>query len=559
MEQNWPVSQISANCNSVSFEICPLYCHAFNEAILMFMKLFSGPASASHSEIIDKEFSRTISSYAHVEEDDLATTETPSQPKHLILFVSNVPTVSVRIFGHDATQSDCSLLFMNSRTSLVVHPDDVESYMSVMQVTCCNNLQPASCPSHAILSVNGGVSQAAALLHFWYAEEGSSLWSDKNLVGSKTVVSTGPSLGLSLICADAELNIDLFRYQGLIDLISNNLDAFSPSIKEDLSRKVEFLIAEVKNKMNKTGSSFSFDGKFSKLVANMFSGSNSFSVLAAELNHSAVKLVFSEGSTIDFCVSSDAFKLCDCMTHESQAPFAIVESSSHQSLQLSGIISGNSLSVTAKLCKFHSSLFAPAVAKMWLILFPPSALAHEALAALKMSRAATTKIISISLVFEGAEILFCDNFMSRSGFCLTAPTMQLSCLIENQATSIKILEGADAFRIDAVLDEDRMQVLRSDGSISLIMRPSSHDLHCPVKTLSVYVSDRLLDYAIPFIRNVLGSAASFCNAEEIVDNIIQQHSGTNFCVSTGAKALCLYLGDSSASQLFVPLFEVSLR
>jgi hypothetical protein len=557
MEQNWPVTHITANCNSVSFEICPLYCLAFNEAILMFMKLFSISGSTSNSDIIEKEFSRTISSYSHVEAENAAPTEKQLQPTVLIHFVSNVPTVSVRIFGHDATQSDCSLCFLSSKTSLIVHADDAESYMSVMQVTCCNNLLSSNCASRVILSVNGGASQAAALLHFWYAEESSRLWSDKNVIASKTIVNSGPSIGFSLICADAELNIDMFRYQGLINLISNNLDAFSDSIKDDLSRKMESLMTEVKNKMSKTGSAFSFEGIFSKLVANLLSGSNSAPVLSAELNGSSVKLVFSEGSKIDFFVSSDAFKLCDCITSDSGKPHVVVEANASQSLQLSGNFSGDSLSITAKLCMFQSNIFAPSVAKMWLILFPQSAVPHETLSAPTSATTATIKTIRISLVFEGAKVLFCDKFMSHSGFCLTAPTMQLSCLIDNQLTTIELLEGEDAFRIDAVVDEDSMQVMKSDGSISLALRASSFELHCPVNTLSLYISDRLLDYAIPFLHNVLGTAASLFNTEDIVDKIIQQHTGQDFRITTGAKSFCLYLGDSTSTQLFVPLFEVS--
>jgi hypothetical protein len=194
-----------------------------------------------------------------------------------------------------------------------------------------------------ILSVNGGASQAAALLHFWYAEEGSNLWSNETSVSTKTIISTGPSIGFSLTCADAELNVDLYRYQGLLDVISNNLDAVAVSIKEDKSRRMESFITDVKDKMSQTGSAFSFEGNFSKLVANLLSRSGFIPVLSAELHRSSVKLVFSEGSTIDFCVLSDAFKLCECMTPKSKSPHAIIESKSSQSLQLSGTVSGDSL------------------------------------------------------------------------------------------------------------------------------------------------------------------------------------------------------------------------
>lgn len=557
VEGNWPFAQICAKCNSVAFEIRPLYCVAFNEAILMFIRLFSASSSASNSEIIDKQFSRTISSYIHIEEDDSASTETRSKPSIFLHFVSNVDAISVRILGHDATRSDCSFVFSSSKTSLIVHADDVESYMSVLQVTCCNNLQDEGLSSHMILSVNGGASQAAALLHFWFAEEGSNLWSNQTSVSSKTIVSTGPSIGLSLTCSDAALNIDLFRYQGLLDVISNNLDAFEASIKEDMSRKMESLITDVKDRMTQTGSAFSFEGNFSKLVANLLSGSNSIPVLSAELHRSSVKLVFSEENTIDFCVLSDAFKLCDCMTPESKSPHAIIESNSSQSLQLSGTVSGDSLSISAKLCKFRSNLFAPAVARVWIVLFPPLASSSGAVAASSSTNAETLKTISISLVFEGAEILFCDEFMSSSGFCLTAPTMQLSCMIENQVTTIEVLEGADAFRIDAVFGEACAQVMKCDGSISLALRPSRNDLLCSVKSLSLYISDRLLDYGIPFVHNVLGLAASVINTDAIVDKIVQRQSGQDFSITSGANALRLCLGDSSPTQPFIPLFEVT--
>jgi hypothetical protein len=382
------------------------------------------------------------------------------------------------------------------------------------------------------------------------------LWSNETSVSTKTIVSTGPSIGLSLTCADAVLNIDLFRYQGLLDVISNNLDAFAASIKEDMSRRMESLITDVKDKMTQTGSAFSFEGNFSKLVANLLFGSSSIPVLSAELHRSSVKLVFSEGSAIDFCVLSDAFKLCDCMTPESKSPHAVIESNSSQSLQLSGTVSGDSLSISAKLCKFHSNLFAPAVARVWLVLFPPLASSSETVAASSSTNAETLKTISISFVFEGAEILFCDEFMSSSGFCLTAPTMQLSCMIENQVTTIEVLEGADAFRIDALFGEACTQVMKCDGSISLALRPSRNDLLCSVKSLSLYISDRLLDYGIPFVHNVLGLAASVINTEAIVDKIIQRQSGQDFCITTRANALCLYLGDSSPTQPFIPLFEV---
>lgn len=556
VEGNWPFAQICAKCNAVSFEICPLYCLAFNEAILMFIKLFSASASASNMDIIDKEFSRTISSYAHVEEGDSAPTEAMSKPAIVLHFVSNVDAVSVRILGHDASRSDCSFVFSSSKTSLIVHADDVEAYMSVLQVTCCNNLQAEGLSSHMILSVNGGASQAAALLHFWYAEEGSNLWSNETFVSTKTIISTGPSIGLSLTCADAELNVDLYRYQGLLDVISNNLDAFAVSIKEDMSRRMESFITDVKDKMTETGSAFSFEGKFSKLVANLLSGSGSIPVLSAELHRSSIKLVFSEGSTIDFCVLSDAFKLCDCMTPESKSPHAIIESKSSQSLQLSGTVSGDSLSLSAKLCKFHSNLFAPAVARVWLVLFPPLPTSSDTLAASTSTDAETLKTISISLMFEGAEILFCDEFMSSAGFCLTAPTMQLSCMIENELTTIEVLEGADAFRIDALFGEACTHLMKCDGSISLTLRPSRNELLCSVKSLSLYISDRLLDYGIPFVHNVLGLAASVINTEAIVDKIIQRQSGQDFCITTCANALCLYLGDSSPTQPFIPLFEV---
>ena len=556
-DQHWPFAQVSANCDSVSFEICPRYCLAINAAILMTMKLLSQYQAVSHSDIAEHDFSRAISSYIHVEEDDAGSTDTASVPAVLLLFVSSVRTVSVRIVGRDQSQSDCSLVFTSSKTSLVIHPDDVDAYMSVMQVTCLNNLLPENSPSRVILSINGGTSQAGSLLHFWFAEKGSSLWSGHTAIADKTISHTGPSLFLSLDCADAEFNADMFRYQGLIDLFSSNLDVFSVSIKEDLSRKMESLIAEVKSKMSKTGSTFAFEGNFSKLFAKLLTGSNSVSVLSAELNHSSVKLVFSGGSTIDFCVSSDAFKLHDCITSESVAPQTIIESSSSQSLQVHGSISGETLSVTAKLSTFQSKLFAPAVAAIWRLLFPPSATSPD-VRAVSTSAASPTRFLSISLVFEGAQILFCDHFSSESGFRLTAPTMNLSCIVQGEGlTTVELLEGAEAFCIDAVVNDTVTQVMRSDGSVCLKLQPSRYDLCCPVKNLSLFVSDRLLDYAIPFVRDVLGSAVALLNAEEIVDRIIQQHVGQDFCITTGAKSLRLHLGDSSPSQHFIPLFEVS--
>ena len=212
--------------------------------------------------------------------------------------------------------------------------------------------------------------------------------------------------------------------------------------------------------MSSTGSSFSFEGKSSKLITVLFSGSDSVAVLSAELHRSAVKLVFSAGSSIDFSVSSDAFKISDCMTSESKMPHAIVESNSSQSLQLSGNVSGESLTVTAALSKFQSNLYAPSLAKIWVLLFPPSAAPEPH--ATPSSTAAASKLIDISLVFDGAEILFSDKFLSRSGFLLTAPTMRLSCSVQGEElTSIELLEGADAFRIDAVVDGTAMQVMCS--------------------------------------------------------------------------------------------------
>jgi hypothetical protein len=556
-DQHWPFAQVSANCDSVSFDICPRYCLAINEAILMTMKLLSKSEAVSYSDIVEHNVSRAISSYIHVEEDDAASTDTPSVPAVLLLFTSSVRAVSVRIVGRDPSQSDCSLVFTSSQTSLVIHPDDVDAYMSVVQVTCLNNLLPENSPSRVILSINGGTSQAASLLHFWFAEEGSSLWSGHTAVADKTITHTGPSLFLSLDCADAEFNADMFRYQGLIDLFSSNLDVFSESIKEDLSRKMESLIAEVKSKMSKTGSTFTFEGNFRKLFAKLLTGSNSISVLSAELNHSSVKLVFSGGSTIDFCVSSDAFKVHDCITSESVAPQTIIESSSSQSLQVHGNISGEIVFITAKLSTFQSKLFAPAVAAIWRLLFPPSATSND-VRAVSTSAASSTRFLSIALVFEGAQILFCDNVSSGSGFRLTAPTMNLSCKVQGEGlTTVELLEGAEAFCIDAVVNDTVTQVMRSDGSVCLKLQPSRYDLCCPVKNLSLFVSDRLLDYAIPFVRDVLGSAVALLNAEEIVDRIIQQHAGQDFCITTSAKSLRLHLGDSSPSQYFIPLFEVS--
>ena len=556
MEQNWPFSQVSATCNSVSLEIRPCYCTAFNDAISMFIKLFAD-SSASKYDTIEEEVSLSISSYSHIDDDGPPSSDAPARASAVLFFVSNVPTVSVRILGHDLSRSDCSLVFLSSKTSLVLRSADVEAYMSVMQVKCCNNLLSASCPPHIILSVDGGASQAASLLHFWYAEKGSSLWSDTTMIATKTITSSGPSLGLSLDCADAAFNIDLYRSQGLLALISDNLDAFSASIKDDLSRKMESLITEVKQQMSTSGSAFSLEGKFSKLITHLFSGSESVSVLSAELCRSSLKLVFSQGSALDFSVSSDAFKVSDCTTSESKTPHVIIESDSSQSLQLSGRVSGESLTVTAALSKFQSNLFAPSVAKIWCLLFPPNASASESHSA-SSSTAAASKVIDISLVFNGAEILFSDRFMSRSGFLLTAPTMRLSCNVQgDKLTTIELLEGADAFRIDAVVDDIAMQVVRSDGSMCFTLQPSRFDLHCPVKTLSLYVSDRLFDYAIPFLSNVLGPAVAVFNAEEFVDQMLQQHGGKDFSITTGASSLRLYLGDSSPSQLFFPLFDVS--
>jgi hypothetical protein len=147
--------------------------------------------------------------------------------------------------------------------------------------------------------------------------------------------------------------------------------------------------------------------------------------------------------------------------------------------------------------------------------------------------------------------------MSSAGFCLTAPTMQLSCMIEHELTTIEVLEGADTFRIDALFGEACTHLMKCDGSISLTLRPSRNELLCSVKSLSLYISDRLLDYGIPFVHNGLGLAASVINTEAIVDKIIQRQSGQDFCITTCANALCLYLGDSSPTQPFIPLFEVS--
>jgi hypothetical protein len=319
---------------------------------------------------------------------------------------------------------------------------------------------------------------------------------------------------------------------------------------------MESLFVEVKSKMSQSGSTFTFEGNFSKLFAKLLTGSNSVSVLCAELNHSSIKLVFSEGSTIDFCVSSDAFKLHDCITSETAMPQIIIESSSSQSLQVYGNISGETLSVTAKLCTFQSKLFAPAVAAMWRLLFPPSATLPQS-PKVSTSAASLTKFLSISLVFEGAQILFCDKFSSGSGFRLTAPTMNISCKMQGDGlTVVQLLEGADAFCIDAVVDDEVTQVIRSDGSICLKLQSSRYDLHCPVKNLSLYVSDRLLDYTIPFVDNVLGAAVALLNAEEVVDRIIQQYSVQDFCITTGAESLSLHIGDSSPSQCFISLFEV---
>jgi len=89
------------------------------------------------------------------------------------------------------------------------------------------------------------------------------------------------------------------------------------------------------------------------------------------------------------------------------------------------------------------------------------------------------------------------------------------------------------------------------------LQPTRCDLHCPVKTLALYVSDRLFDYAIPFLSNVLGPAITVFQAAELVDKMMQQHAGKDFSITTGASSLRLYLGDSSPSQLFLPLFDVS--
>jgi hypothetical protein len=114
-------------------------------------------------------------------------------------------------------------------------------------------------------------------------------------------------------------------------------------------------------------------------------------------------------------------------------------------------------------------------------------------------------------------------------------------------------------QIDAVVGSLSMHVVSSDGSMRVALQPSRYDLHCPVKTLSLYFSDRLLDYALPFLSSVLGPAVSMLNPQQLVDKLIQQHAGKDFSISTGAEALHLFLGDSSAAQLFVPLFDVSAR
>jgi hypothetical protein len=558
MEQNWPIAQATAHCNSVSLEICPRYCSAFNDAILMFIQLLSNP-EAPNSETIGKDVLLSISSYSDVDGDATAPSHASAPSPVLLLFVSNVPTATVRILGHDAKRSDCSCIFASSKTSLVIRPADIEAYMSVMQVTCHNNLLPPNHRSHAILSVNVSAVEVGSLLHFWYAEKGSALWSDTAAIGGRRITRRGPSLGLSLDCADAEFNVDLFCSQALLALISDNLDAFSAHVKDDLSRKMESLITEVKQQMGNSGSTFLFEGKFSRLTSVLFAGSDRASVLSAELSRSSVTLGFSEGSRIDFSLSSDAFKICDCFTSESGQPHAIIESDSSKSLQLSGVVSQESLTVAAALSKFQSNLFAPAVAKMWCLLFPPEAGSSEA----RSAAASTTgriKVIDISLDFNGAEILFSDSFMSRSGFRLTAPTMQLSLDVQgDELTTIELHEGADAFQIDAVVGSLSMHVVSSDGSMRVALQPSRYDLHCPVKTLSLYVSDMLLDYALPFLSSVLGPAVSMLNPQQLVDKLIQQHAGKDFSISTGAEALHLFLGDSSAAQLFVPLFDVSAR
>ncbi len=552
MDQNWALSQANANCNSVSLEICPRYCSAFNEAILMLVKLFSSPATTG-SAIIESDVFLSISSYSGL--DDHAPAPSSASPV-LLLFVSNVATAVVRIIGHDVLSSDCSFTFSSSKTSAILRSSDAEAYMSVTQVMCCNNLLPATSPSYTILSVDSRASDTCSLLHFWYAEKGSCLWSDTAVIGSKRINRIGTSLGLSLDCADAVFNVDLFSSQGLLALISDNLDAFSASVKADLSRKLESLMTEVKQEMNSSGSTFAFEGNFSKLSTVLFSGADRVSVLSAELSGSAVKLLFSEGGAVDFHVSSDAFKIIDCLTSGNDTQHVMIESDSSQSLRLSGLISGDSLAITAAMSRFKGSLFAPAVAKIWCILFPPAEAPTTATSSV-VSTVESLQIINISLDFSGADILFTDAFMSHSGFRLAAPSMRLSCNVQgSEVTIVELLEGSDAFQIDAVVNNMTMNVVRSDGSMCLSLLPARNDLRCPIKTLSLYVSDKLLDYAFPFLRDVLTPAVSMFNPQKIVDKIIQQHAGKDFSITTGARYLRLHLGDSSPTQLFVPLFDV---
>lgn len=551
MGQSWPLSQANTHCDTLSLEISPCYCSALNEAILMFIKLLSAPTT-SHSSIIDHDVLLSISSYSGRDDDETANN---SPNPALLLFVSNVTNASVRIVGLDLSRSDCTFNFSNSRTSLILRSLDTEAYMSVMQVTCCNNLLPVTSPAYTILSVNPGAFDNGSLLHFWYAEKGSSLWSDKTVIGSKRISCTGPSLGLSLDCADAQFSVDLFCSQGLLALVSDNLDAFSASVKNDLSRKVESLMTEVKQQMSSSGSTFVLLGKFRKLSTALFSGSERVAVLSAELSRSSVELLFSEGS-LHFNVSSDAFKAMDRITSESKTQHVVVESDASESFQLSGVMAGDSLKIAAAMSKFQANVFAPAVAKMWCLLFPQSELPSGTHYGAGLT-AGLLKNIDISLDFKGADILFSDTFMSHSGFRLTAPSMRLSCDVQGyELTTIQLLEGSDVFRIDAVVDGLSMPVVCSDGNMRFTLESSRYDLHCSIRTLSLYISDRLLDYAFPFLHKVLMPAVSMFNPQQIVDNLIEQHSGKSFSITTGAEFLRLYLGDSSPAHLFIPLFNV---